>query len=592
MAEKKIALFIDADNISPKFGKKILEALESRGELFIRRIYGNWEKSSLHGWNDCILNCSLRAVQQPDFVTGKNATDMSLTIDAMDVLHDGKAEIFALVSNDSDFTPLVIRLREGNMTIIGLGNAAHASTAFRSACTEFIDLETLDKSKKTMTTIPTLNAPAPVSKVTLAPVKKLLPVPDKKIDFAPVKKVEPAKKVASKKFSPVQLSLFDEENPVKPEPKPKPASSKVVPITESETFAKQDKLQPIHDALHEAVKLHAESDGFIQLGCAGSFIKEKNLKFGIKDFGYGTLRQFIIDFPDLYELTNRGETIFYYRCRAKKSPVNVDDDRLQQLHDILREAMTEAVADVEGFVPLSWTGIFIKKKKLGFGIKDFGYGTLHKFIAAFPDRYELINRGEGIFYYRCLACEQEDPVEEQVQQLHDVLIETASVYCDANGFTSINCAGQEIRTKNFGFGVKDFGYSTLRQFIADFPEMYEISYHDSENVFYYRCRTDEPTEVATVELTTSADEQKNFPAEDFKQLHDVLNEVSYLHADAEGLVNLWWVCDFITGKKNLNNDLKTLSHQKLLEIIATFPDRYEVIYPHSGDVCYRCLTGA
>ena len=119
---KKIALFIDADNISPKFGKQIIETLESRGEIFIRRIYGNWEKIFLHGWNECILNFSLRAVQQPDYVAGKNATDMSLAIDAMDVLYGGKAEIFALVSNDSDFTPLVVRLREGGISVIGMGN--------------------------------------------------------------------------------------------------------------------------------------------------------------------------------------------------------------------------------------------------------------------------------------------------------------------------------------------------------------------------------------------------------------------------------------------------------------------------------------
>ena len=140
MTAKKIALFIDADNISAKFGKQIIDTLESRGEIFIRRIYGNWEKISLHGWNECILNFSLRAVQQPDFAAGKNATDMSLTIDAMDVLYGGHANIFALVSNDSDFTPLVIRLREGGMNVIGMGNEK-ASISFRNACNEFIDLD-------------------------------------------------------------------------------------------------------------------------------------------------------------------------------------------------------------------------------------------------------------------------------------------------------------------------------------------------------------------------------------------------------------------------------------------------------------------
>ncbi|MBR3746101.1 MAG: NYN domain-containing protein, partial [Selenomonadaceae bacterium] len=146
MATKKIALFIDADNVSAKFGKQIIDALTARGEIFIRRIYGNWEKNTLHGWNECILNFSLRAVQQTDFVTGKNATDMSLTIDAMDVLYGGRADIFALVSNDSDFTPLAIRLREGGMTVVGIGNG-QAANAFRMACSEFIDLDASDVEK-------------------------------------------------------------------------------------------------------------------------------------------------------------------------------------------------------------------------------------------------------------------------------------------------------------------------------------------------------------------------------------------------------------------------------------------------------------
>ena len=142
MTTKKIALFIDADNISAKFGKQIIEALEGHGSIFIRRIYGNWEKIALHGWNDCILNYSLRPIQQIDFATGKNATDMSLTIDAMDVLYGGKAEVFALVSNDSDFTPLALRLRESGKKVYGIGEKK-TPKPFITACDKFIYVEIL-----------------------------------------------------------------------------------------------------------------------------------------------------------------------------------------------------------------------------------------------------------------------------------------------------------------------------------------------------------------------------------------------------------------------------------------------------------------
>ena len=294
MTAKKIALFIDADNISAKFGKQIFDALESRGDIFIRRIYGNWQKQILHGWNENILNFSLRPVQQTDFATGKNATDMSLTIDAMDVLHGGKAEIVALVSNDSDFTPLAIRLREGGINVIGLGGAK-VSNSFRAACSEFIDLENISE------------------------VQIVKPTP--KV----VKKIPPAQKKSS-----VQISLFDDDKAVAANPQPAPPSSKVVPITAPKMSLQErfimcgqnglrqpkKKLQQIHKILREVATVYGDNAGFSLLNYAGQAIKNKNLGYGVKDFGYNQLRDFVADFPDLYEMTqdNNGQQ-FRYRCR-------------------------------------------------------------------------------------------------------------------------------------------------------------------------------------------------------------------------------------------------------------------------------------
>ena len=263
MSAKKIALFIDADNISAKFGKQIIETLESRGEIFIRRIYGNWTKSSLHGWNDCILNFSLRAVQQPDYAAGKNATDMSLTIDAMDVLYGGKAEIFALVSNDSDFTPLAIRLREGGIKVIGIGNV-QASNSFRLSCDEFIDLD--------------------------APAQVEVPVEPKKKFHTPDKN------------SSVQLNLFVEEKISQPVV----ANSKVISIS-------NNKLRQIHEVLREATKIHGNEKGFVDLGYAGNAVAQKNLS--IKGSGHSTLSKFISAFPNLYEICQTGKN-FSYRCKV------------------------------------------------------------------------------------------------------------------------------------------------------------------------------------------------------------------------------------------------------------------------------------
>ena len=327
--EKKIALFIDADNIPAKYGKLIIESLQSRGEIFIRRIYGNWEKNSLHGWNEYILKYGLNAVQQMDFTVGKNATDMSLTIDAMDVLHQRQAEIFAIVSGDSDFTPLAVKLRERGVYVVGLGKE-QASTSFRSACNEFVDLNSLDVEKNLNQQTEPTEKKISAKKV---PAVKKLPAA-KKISAAKkvlVQKKSSAKKVAEKIFPQVKENSKVELSPKNPAPVSKIVSvSNTLPnvkkkISLSDRFVKcgqngmrkpKKKLQQIHDVLRESAKAHADAKGFAPLNCAGHDLKQKNLGFGIKDFGYSLLHEFISDFPEKYELmrTKSGGRSFRYRC--------------------------------------------------------------------------------------------------------------------------------------------------------------------------------------------------------------------------------------------------------------------------------------
>ena len=545
MAMKKIALFIDADNVSARFGKKIIDSLEGRGELFIRRIYGNWEKIPLRGWNDCILNYSLRAVQQPDFVTGKNATDMSLTIDAMDVLHDGKADIFALVSNDSDFTPLVIRLREGGMTIIGLGNS-NASNAFRAACSEFIDL----------------NATKPAQTVTKPPV-------------------------AVKKDS-VQLSLFDTENaaaskpptppppltPQPPPPQPKPANPKVVPITVQKNPDDTKYLQPVHDILRETVDTHGDDQGFVALCWAGQSIRE-NLSFSIKDLGYNSLHSFISAFPDRYEVILRdGGENFCYRCRGyvpkKQSPETAPLEKLDAFHDAMREA-TASFSDKDGFANLCSVGTYVTQKKLGFGVKNLGYSNMQKFIAAFPDRYEVRKDGNKILL-RCRAKAQ--PPDDRINQLHKILHETAAAHADESGFTDLSHAGNCLGKQKIGFGIRSLGYSTLQKFVADFPDLYAAK--KVAHKIFYRCLDDKAQKL---------------PDDKAEQLHEILHLVARVHAGDDGFVRLQHACEFILSNENTCGDLKAITHNQLRDFVSNFPDLYAVVQGATDrEFMYRCRT--
>lgn len=134
----QFAVLIDADNISSKYAVTIFEELEKYGLTSYRRIYGNWSRAN--GWSEgLLLEHSIMPVQQFSYTTGKNATDMAMVIDAMDILYKNKVQGFCLVTSDSDFTRLAMRLREENMFVLGMGESK-TPLALTRACNKFIHL--------------------------------------------------------------------------------------------------------------------------------------------------------------------------------------------------------------------------------------------------------------------------------------------------------------------------------------------------------------------------------------------------------------------------------------------------------------------
>ena len=123
----------------------MLTVLAELGQVNIRRAYGNWAKPALSNWNKITHRFGLQPMQQFDLTKGKNATDMAMTIDAIDLLYDGKVDGFGIMSSDSDFTPLVTRLRQDGLIVYGFG-MEKAPEAFKTACTRFIDVERLIKT--------------------------------------------------------------------------------------------------------------------------------------------------------------------------------------------------------------------------------------------------------------------------------------------------------------------------------------------------------------------------------------------------------------------------------------------------------------
>ncbi len=138
-----IALLIDADNASPASIDPVLTVLAELGTVNIRRAYGNWSKSSLSGWSNLMHQYAIEPHQQFDVTKGKNATDMKMTIDAMDLLFGKRVDGFGIMSSDSDFAPLVMRIRQDGLPVYGFGMAT-TPLSFKQACTRFIDVSALD----------------------------------------------------------------------------------------------------------------------------------------------------------------------------------------------------------------------------------------------------------------------------------------------------------------------------------------------------------------------------------------------------------------------------------------------------------------
>lgn len=138
----RVAVLIDCDNIGRQWVTAILAEAAKQGTLSVKRGYGDWTSQYLAGWRPELPRHAIQPIQQFAWVTGKNSTDSALIIDAMDLLYSGNLDVFYLVSSDSDFTRLAVRLRESGKTVYGIG-ARHAPEAFRNACDRFTYLDVL-----------------------------------------------------------------------------------------------------------------------------------------------------------------------------------------------------------------------------------------------------------------------------------------------------------------------------------------------------------------------------------------------------------------------------------------------------------------
>ncbi|NLU24893.1 MAG: NYN domain-containing protein [Clostridiales bacterium] len=139
---QKIVVLVDADNTQLSKLESVMLEVSTHGRIVVKRAYGNWKKEALKNWEEELKRLAIKAEQQFDYVVGKNATDMALVIDALDLLHSEIYDAFVIVASDSDYTPLAIKLHESGVYVMGAGEKK-TPESFRNSCDEFVFLENL-----------------------------------------------------------------------------------------------------------------------------------------------------------------------------------------------------------------------------------------------------------------------------------------------------------------------------------------------------------------------------------------------------------------------------------------------------------------
>ena len=295
---RSIALFIDADNAPIWKVDQIFDAVNARGHVAVKRAYGNFKKGNQKNWEGVIRRLAIKPEQQFDYVSGKNATDIALVIDAMDLLHTQRYDCFVIVSSDSDYTPLAIRLRESGAAVIGIGESK-APDCFQNACDEFWLLEQFPPC--------ITSAPQPAA----LPEVKLLPLPE--AEKLPVVKAKKKQRKAAR--NPDHLP------PLSVEPTPSSPRSGETPKQgdrrkgngrrkEEPDAPTAEELRKIHKILRFAFLTHCDQDGYAPLSRAGELLRRELPEFRYQAYGFDRLSTLLRAFPERYEMPD----CHRYRC--------------------------------------------------------------------------------------------------------------------------------------------------------------------------------------------------------------------------------------------------------------------------------------
>ena len=297
--DKKIALLIDAENISRNYRKTIMNELAKYGTTTYRRIYGDFTSRTISWTSEDMLKYSLTPVQQYSNTShnnkyaGKNSSDITLVIDALDILYSGNVEGFCIVSSDSDFTKLASRLREAGMLVIGMGEEK-TPLAFRKSCQKFILLEVLSKENDKKQSD-----------------KKAEKKTDKKVD-----KSEKSDKQDKKKTAKQSKSLVEEQQVTEP------VEEKIELNAEESDTPTIMPLESITQLIkREILPELADEEGWASLADIGNWLYKLYSDFDSRNYGFSKLSALFMSLEDFevkpQQQTDTNSNVVYYLIREK-----------------------------------------------------------------------------------------------------------------------------------------------------------------------------------------------------------------------------------------------------------------------------------
>ena len=307
---QKIAVVIDADNTQISKLEDVFHEISTRGRIVVKRAYGNWHKPALKNWGEIIKRLAIKAEQQFDYVSGKNATDMALVIDTIELLYTNLYDAFVIVSSDSDYTPLAIKLREAGVYVMGVGEQK-TPVAFRNACDEFLFLE---------------NCSSSVEGNDAHDVVSSFQSDAQDAASSSQSDVQDAVSSPQKEKAEVSISPNNEKEESTKQLKEDVQKTDSTPIASSapaeENSEKKNDLNEIHALLEKAYDTFQDEGGWVNVARVGLFLRRAKPDFDSRTYGFQKLSLFLKNFPEKYEVKKVGEKtnpIAVYRCVSNEN---------------------------------------------------------------------------------------------------------------------------------------------------------------------------------------------------------------------------------------------------------------------------------